>query len=197
MLEHPRQRRPAGGGRRGSGGHLAGDHGGGRGRRDPGRPGRRGDRHPGWVQRCGDGGTARRDQAPGRGVRHLARGRPVRGQPLRERRRGCPADDRHDRGDRRNGRRGRRGPRPGSGRGARADLDRRVDDGGSPGEPRDLLRRGDGDHVRVLRHPVRRPGAARGSPGRHPQPAPRGARSRPRRSSSARRSPGSSWAWSR
>ena len=93
-------------------------------------------------------------------------------EPVREHHRRDPAADRDQRRERRAGGCGhdRRSP----GRGRRAASRSRPGHGPRipPGQPADVLRRGDGDHVRVLRDPVRRARPARRSAGRDDEPAP-------------------------
>ena len=81
----------------------------------------------------------------------------------------------HDRGGRRRGRTRRpsRPPRPAIARREPDPVGRRAADE-APGVDGHLLRRGDGDPVRLLRGPVRRAGAARRASRRDAQPAARG-----------------------
>ena len=131
------------------------------------------------------------------GERHRPGGRPRgRGHRFAADDRGGPARGPDDRRERRPGRPGDRS-RPRRPRSA-APAPIAVTDlaaGQAPGVDGHVLRRRDGDHVRLLRDPVRRARAPRRAARRDAQPAPRRARVRRRPSSSVARSRGWSSAW--
>ena len=129
-------------------------------------------------------------------AREVARAVVVR---VRRRRRGRPARGPDDRRDRRPGRSRRRSTRPRrpSPRLEPRSPSREPGRRRAPGVDGDVLRRGDGHHVRLLRDPVRRARTARRAARRHARTGCSPRPSRRRRSSSAGRSRGWSWGSSR